>query len=161
MLGFLIIAPAQQPALGQTEPVVQNLLDEYSESPRLNYFAGRFYRIHERPKDSYTYFTKAVQLSPHLEEGHLALAEYHYSQGKFNNAIRSYQRVVSLNPTNAEAYDYLIDLHQHQKSLDKLCDVWMSRYRANMRNEVLKEHLIEALHKAGRYEDAQQIVAQN
>ena len=81
MLGFLIIAPAQQPALGQTEPGLQNLVDEYSESPRLNYFVGRFYRIHDRSEKSFTYFTKAVQLSPHLEEGHLALAEYHLMYG--------------------------------------------------------------------------------
>lgn len=144
-----------------TEPLVQNLLDEYSESPRLNYFVGRFYRIHARSEKSFKHFTKAVQLSPHLEEGHLALGEYHYSQGHIDEAIRSYQRVVSINPRNAGAYDHLIDLHQCEKKLDNLCDVWMSRYRANRRNEVLKEHLVEALHKAGRYEDAQQIVAQN
>ena len=69
--------------------------------------------------------------------------------------------MVSINPRNAEAYDHLIDLHQRENNLDELCDVWMSRYRANSRNDVLKEHLIESLHKAGRYEDARQIVAQN
>ena len=52
----------------KTESLVQNLLDDYSGSPRLNYFVGRFYRIHDRSEKSFTYFTKAVQLSPHVEE---------------------------------------------------------------------------------------------
>ncbi|MBD3276523.1 MAG: hypothetical protein GF372_14505 [Candidatus Marinimicrobia bacterium] len=133
MLGFLILASFQCPAVGQTEPVIEG-----------------------------------TNIQPLTFGGNVSLSSEAYGVNGIDSRrppasalIRSYQRVLSINGKNEQAYANLIDLHQNQNSLDKLCDVWMSRYRANRRNDVLKEHLIEALHKAGRYEDAQQIVAQN
>ncbi|NBB72979.1 MAG: hypothetical protein GVY35_04790, partial [Bacteroidetes bacterium] len=35
---------------------------------------------------------------------------------------------------------------------------WHARYRATPSNTVLRDHLIEALHKAGRYEEAQPLI---
>jgi len=145
----------------QVEPVLLNLLNEYSRSARFHYLVGTFYQKQHQLKKAIRQYIEAAQISPALLEVHLALAEIYQDQNNSEQAIRSYERVLSLDPKNEEAYSALIHLYRSQDRLDKLCDRWMARYRANSNNTVLREHLIEALHKAGRYDDAREVIAQS
>jgi len=145
----------------QVEPVLLDLLDNYPQSARFHYLVGTFYQKQNQLKKAIQQYIEAAKISPALLEVHLALAEIYQDQNKPQQAIRSYERVISLDPQNDEAYSALIHLYRSQGNLDKLCDRWMARYRANNKNNVLREHLIEALHKAGRYADAREVLAQS
>lgn len=145
----------------QVEPVLLNLLNEYPRSARFHYLVGTFYQKQHQLKKAVRQYIEAAQISPALLEVHIALAEIYQDQNNPQQAIRSYERVISLDPQNDEAYSALIHLYRSQDNLDKLCDRWMARYRANNKNTVLREHLIEALHKAGRYHDAREVLAQS
>lgn len=149
----------EQFAYERTQPLVEELVNRYTDSARLRYLTGLYYRHHGQPNLAEKHLLQAVNLSASLEEAHLSLAHFYTEQGETDEAIQAYRRVLSLDPENAEAHDRLIDLSRERGSLDTLCDNWLARYRGNPDNDVLREYLIEALHKAERYEEARTLVA--
>lgn len=60
-----------------------------------------------------------------------------------------------------EPYKALIDLYRRKGQIDQLIERWKARYRVRPKNDALREHLIEALHKAERFEEAQKIINSN
>ena len=55
----------------------------------------------------------------------------------------------------------LIELYRKQGRLDTLVPRWQSRLRGTPDNQVLREHLVDALHRAGKHEEARAIAAGN
>jgi len=143
--------------LKQSEPVITGLLEDYPDSGRLYYLTGRYYRDHDRTDAAIDRLTKAIRISSNLTDAHLMLGEIYENRGNFMKAIPAFRRVLSLDSENVRAFRALLRIHEKQGELDRLCDRWLAQYRANSRNSVLREHLIEALHKAGRYEEAKAI----
>ncbi|MDZ7808253.1 MAG: tetratricopeptide repeat protein, partial [Gracilimonas sp.] len=103
---------------------------------------------------------KSVEYSPELFEAHLELSEIHEDKGNIEEAIASLERALSLNSTESTVYSKLIQLYREIGQLDQLSDRWSAKYRADKNNGLLREHLIEALHKAGRYDEAREIIDQ-
>lgn len=75
-------------------------------------------------------------------------------------AISSLERALALIPDETSIYSELIQLYREVGQLDQLSDRWSAKFRADKDNELLKEHLIEALHKAGRFDEASEIINQ-
>jgi lipopolysaccharide biosynthesis regulator YciM len=119
---------------------------------------GDYYQQQNQQKLSRSHYEKAIRYSPQLRKAHLALAQLFEQAGQNKDAITAYERVLSLDAQKPEAYDALIRLYRKTGKLDKLCDRWKARYRGNTDNETLKEFLIEALHKAERYEEARKLI---
>lgn len=139
------------------EGLLAELLRLYQGSGKFYYYVGTYYRwLGDLPRAK-TYFTEAAQFAPQLTENQEALAQAYLTDGDVDQAILAWERVLSVKPDEPRAYSALIDLYRRQNQLNQLADKWMARYRATPRNTVLREHLIEALHKAGRLEEARQI----
>ena len=144
-----------------SEPVITGLLEEYPDSGRLYYLTGRYYENHAQIDQAVDHLTQAVKLSSNLTGAHLMLGEIYFARRKTEKAIQSFRRVLSLDPQNTQAYNMLLEIHEQQGTLGKLCDRWLALYRANSRNSVLREYLMEALHKAGRYDEARKIISKS
>lgn len=138
----------------RTEPVILDLLNEHDDAGQLHYLTGVYYRNQGRTDDALDHLRQAVQESSELRRAHLALGELYAEQGAVRKAIRSYERARSLDPGAHDAYRALLGLYQQRGALETLIQRWQARYRTDPDNEVLREHLIEALHKAERYEAA-------
>jgi len=141
--------PAQR-----TEPVITDLLREYKNAGRLHYLAGIFYEKQGVPAKALKQYKHAVRETPRLRTAHVALGGLYEERGAFRKALRSYERARSLDDEAPEVYRALLRLHQRHGTLGALIQRWRARYRSAPQNDVLREHLIEALHKAGRYEEA-------
>lgn len=145
----------------QAEPVIERLASSYIGSGKLHYLIGEFYNLHDDDRTAYVHYTEAARQSPAYRPAHLALGAYHEKNQNTRQAIHAYERALTLDPKDGKTYRALIRLYRAESTLDRLCDRWLARYRTERDNEILREHLIEALHKAGRYEDAEKIVQGN
>jgi len=140
-----------------SEKLIMDLLQSADPSGRFYYHIGLFYDKHSYKQETVHYFREATELSSGFRDAHLALGEWYKQMEKFEDAILSYERALSIDPQKPDAYRVLIRLYRQQGSLDLLCDRWLARYQANSDNEILQDHLMEALHKAGRYDEAGKI----
>ncbi|PSQ88232.1 MAG: hypothetical protein BRD45_06990 [Bacteroidetes bacterium QS_8_64_10] len=145
----------------KTEPVVRRLLRRYAGSGRLSYLAGRYFETHGDTAEAMRRYTDAVREAPELRTAHLAQGALYEKQDRPRQAILAYERARSLDENAPAAYRALIRLYRKQGRLDALARRWKTRLRAAPENNVLREHLIEALHKAGRYDEARQFVQAN
>jgi tetratricopeptide (TPR) repeat protein len=143
----------------RTAPVIQDLQRRYPDSGRLLYLIGRYYATHDDPDAALSYYRDAVRHAPSLRSAHLALGAAYEEQGETRRALQSYERALALDDTAPDAYRALIRLYRVQNQLDALIARWQSRYRATPEHTVLRAHLLEALHKAGRYDEARTLAA--
>lgn len=144
----------------ETAALLDELLAEYPASARLQYLVGRHLQQHGDTIEARRRLQEAARLTPTLLEAHLALGDLHAAEGNVREAILAYERVLSLDDEHAEAYRALIRLHREAGRLDALIRRWQARHRTSAENPVLREHLIEALHKAGRAEEARKLIEQ-
>lgn len=150
--------------LGNTfdaQPMVAKVLKENPKSAILLYFQAEIYFRRAQLKDAEKYYLMSLNTNPAFEELHLKLAEMYSRLGLNSKAILSYKRVLGLNPESHDAYSALIKLAKINGTLSSLCDEWLNMFRVQKDNKILKEFLIEALHKAERISDAQKIINQN
>lgn len=100
-----------------------------------------------------------LENAPDEIEVHLKLAKIHESNQNIRQAILAWERAYSLDSENETIYRALIRLHRVNGTLNQLADRWLARYRSDGSNERLKEYLIDALHRADRFDEAQQITS--
>lgn len=142
----------------RVEPVLEDLLEQYHTSGRLFYMTGSYFGERGNEEKALELLEKAVRYSPKLAEAHLERANILNKKDQTAQAIAAYERAGSLAPENPLPYKALIRLYRKQGKLDALCDRWMARYRAKPNNKVLHSHLVEALHKANRFEETDEIL---
>lgn len=140
------------------EPVVEKLAVKYHTSGRLFFMIGTYYDSVGDDKTASEYLEKAIRFSPRLIEAHLARADLFEERGERSKAIEAYEKAGGLDAEHPDPYSALIRLYRNQGKLDQLCDRWQARYRAKPNNKVLKNHLVEALHKANRFEEAREVL---
>ncbi|MFU8859496.1 MAG: tetratricopeptide repeat protein [Cyclonatronaceae bacterium] len=118
-------------------------------------------RLHEqagfidRAKELYT---GAISASARQPGPHLALARLSEREGDTAGALLWYERALGVAP-EPEIYSSLIRLHREAGTLDSLCDRWLVQYRSERAAPGLRTYLIEALHKAERFEEAREIAS--
>jgi len=137
--------------------VLDLAMEEYPNSALLNQHKGKQYYYDSSIEKAKTYFENAARLSPDNKETHLYLGHIYSEINDFNKASISYERVLSIDSTYREAYQLLIRESQRHGKLDLLCERWLQRYRNNKENELLQDFLIDALHRADRFEEAREI----
>ena len=139
-------------------PVIDDLLTTYRTSGRLHYLTGVYYTSKGHQNKALSHLSDAVRFAPRLMEAHKEQARILEEQGDPIGAIAAWERAGALAPDAPEPYRALIRLYRTQGELDILCDRWLARYRARPRDETLKAFLIEALHKADRFEEAGRLI---
>jgi tetratricopeptide (TPR) repeat protein len=142
------------------DPVLEEMIERYKTSGKLYYLVGKYYLKSSEIVLAENYLKKSVEYSPNLFEAHLELAKLQEQKGNIEEAISSLERALSLNPNESLVYTKLIGLYREIGQLDQLTERWSAKYRADKNDELLREHLIEALHKAGRYNEAREIINQ-
>ncbi len=101
--------------------------------------------------------TRAARSAPRDPEIHRRIAQIYERGDNITGALQAWERALAADSEMEEAYRQLIRLHRQNGTLDGLCDRWMARHRADPQNELLAEFLVDALHRAGRYEEAREI----
>ncbi|MFH5884767.1 tetratricopeptide repeat protein [Halalkalibaculum sp. DA3122] len=138
--------------------ILENVISEYSSSPKLYLFRGQTAIDYGDPDRGMQSLEEAVRLGAQEAGVHLALGNAYAQLGKVQAAILSYERALTLDNEYKEVYHRLIRISRENELLDELCNRWLARYSNNNDNNILKEHLIEALHKADRTEEANRII---
>ncbi|MEM7109225.1 MAG: tetratricopeptide repeat protein [Bacteroidota bacterium] len=142
----------------QVAPLLLALTQTFPLSARIHYLVAEYEFNRNKKKESEALLSRSIRLDPNREEAHKLLGSLYIDQGDEHNAILSFERCLALNNQQHELYGYLIHLYENTGRLDLLCRKWLIHYNASQEKETIKPHLIEALHKAGRYEEAQQII---
>lgn len=143
------------------ERLFRDMLADYPGSGKLFYLVGTFYANHNNAAEAQILYEQAVRFTPRLRDAHVALGTLYESNQAPHKAIQSFERALTLDAEGADAYQALIRLYRAADQLERLTDRWLARYRSMPDNIVLREHLIEAFHKAGRHDDARALIAES
>ncbi|PKD44289.1 tetratricopeptide repeat protein [Rhodohalobacter barkolensis] len=136
------------------------LAENFDNSATLNYFLADIFSSSEELSLATDYAEKAIQINPSYYEAHMMMGQINKKKGNIRAAALSFERARTIRPESKAAYRNLIDLYQQEDNLPDLAEQWEIQFRGESGNEVFKEHLIEALHKAGRYDEAREIINQ-
>ncbi len=105
-------AAARQQHFHEAETELREVLSSGAPSPdtqisALHFALGVIYRQQEKWDDAYDELTQATQMMPDLPENHAALAYLFYRTDDSENAIAEARTALSIDPSNAEAYQFL------------------------------------------------------
>ena len=142
----------------QSLGILDRVRSIYSESPRLHLFEGKLLLLNEKPDLARNSFQEAARQNTNNPEVFYLLGEANRKLNDFPQAILSYERALTVEPNYEIAYKKIIQTSEQQGSLNALCDRWLQRYSNSNNNNLLREYLILALHKADRKEDAARVV---
>ena len=138
--------------------IMQQGLDEYPESALLIHHKGLLFYQDNRFEHALEHFENAARIQNNNKETHLYLGHIYNEFDQFEKSVLSYERVLTINPENRQAYRSLIRLHQENGELEQLGSRWMQRYQHQKKNEILKDFLIDALHRADRFDEARALL---
>lgn len=141
----------------QLEALLRDLRQKHGEFAGVYELSGDFYQQMEDYEKALSTYKDGIDVDAENQSVVLSIAEIKQEQGETEEAILWYERALNIEPTS-EVYSALIRLYRENGNLDSLIDRWLIRYEARRQDEVFTEHLIEALHRAGRIEEAQEIV---
>jgi tetratricopeptide (TPR) repeat protein len=142
------------------QPVLENLLEQYRESPIFYYKMASFRNRHGEHEAAMQLLTDALAVNPRYYDAHFLRGEIFETRENLEQAELSYQRALSIDPESRDAYRSLIRIHRKMGTLDALATRWKVRYRAERENELLREFLIEVLQRADRFEEARELIDQ-
>jgi len=137
---------------------LQEGLAEYPESALLIHHKGHLHYQNRRFEQALEHFENAAKIQNNNEETHLYLGHIYNEFDQFEKSVLSYERVLTINPANHQAYRALIRLHQESGELEQLGSRWLQRYQHQKQNEILRDFLIDALHRADRFEEARALL---
>jgi predicted Zn-dependent protease len=137
------------------------LLKNFPRNPLLLIQAANLYYEYKKIDSSEIYYKQALILNSSIKEGHLGLALIHTSKENYNEAIKSYRRLLAIDSESQEWYDKLIQLSLLNGTAIELGNDWIKIYNTNKKNKLLKERLIELLHKTNRFEEANKLVKEH
>ncbi|WP_234567708.1 hypothetical protein [Rhodohalobacter sp. 614A] len=138
--------------------VLHTGLEEFEESTLLYHQEGLLFYEHEKYTEALKSFESAARTGNADEETHLYLGHVYSKSDRFNDAVLSYERVLTLDDQNEDAYRSLVRIHQKNGKLDELCGRWLQRYNHQKQNPVLREFLIDALHRANQFEEVRALL---
>lgn len=138
----------------RTEPVLQSLAAQYHGSGRLLYLMAQYYDAHGDEREAITQLRSAVRTTPALRDAHVLLAQLLERREDLAEAERAWERALSLDESDADAYEALIRIAGSTGREDQLIRRWEARLRAQPDNAVLNRYLRDALRAAGRDVDA-------
>ncbi len=99
----------------------------------------------------------ALRISQYNEEAQKEAGDFYYDLEKFDLAFNAYRAALSKNNKVKYYYDRLIDLGLRLSRENELIELWMRRYEADPEDQILKEALLEILHKTNRFEDVKNL----
>jgi len=150
---------ASFPFDGVSELII-GLTEQFPQSAKIHTYIGEYLYRHDLTEKSHSFLLKSVRLAPNQKEAHNLLGKIYQQKEQYQESILAFERSLSLDNTDTKIYRNLINLYSKTGQLDQLCNKWMIRYQSGADHQILKQPLIEALHKAGRYEEAKKIIGE-
>lgn len=95
----------------------------------------------------------ALRISQYNEEAQKEAGDFYYDLEKYELAFMAYRAALSKNNKLKYYYDRLIDLGLRLRRENELIELWMRRYESDPEDLILKEALLEILHKTNRFEE--------
>ncbi len=141
--------------------IIDQGLQEFPGSSRLLYFKGISAFETANYHEAQDLFEEAIRYGAKDADIYIKLGDIHSLEKKHDQAILSYERSLSINNKNEEAYSKIISEAERDNSINEVIDRWLLRYETNSENKVLKEYLIAALHKADRFEEARRVIEED
>lgn len=138
--------------------VLNSLLISYPNNPFVQKEKGDYHKERNEPDSAVYFYIRALKTNPSLSACHSSLAGIYAKKGDFTEAIKSVKRAISAEPLNNSLYDNLIQYASKNGTMNELADDWISIYKTDRSNVVLRERLIEVLHKTDRFQEANEIV---
>ena len=142
----------------QNLKIIDQALITHPESPKLHYQKGELAFKNEELTPALNSFRKAVEYGASDYNLFFLMGKLHKLRGDTDKAILAFEQTLTMNPDFRDAYSQLINVSQENGQLGELCNRWMMKYKAGQKNVIFRESLIEALHKADRFEEANQIL---
>ncbi len=139
----------------ETIDILQFALDNNSHDGRAKYFMGNL--LYDRqPEKAIEYWEQSVNAEPTLAIAHRNLGwGYYYALDDITKAIKSYQRAVQLNPTDARYYYELDRLHERNgTSIAQRLELLENNHQAIQTSEPALIREIMVLVQAGKYDKA-------
>lgn len=152
---------SEQLPLAQSNQLVSFLKQEHPDNARLMFLSGQHYAFHRQKEKAKNHYEAAISLEPDLLEAQYEWARISEKANERQQAIAGYEKTLAINDQFAPGYAGLIRLYREKDQLGLLTSRWKLLYSNQQQNEVLKEALIEALHKQGRLEEAAAISHKN
>jgi len=100
-------AEARRQQFHEAEGDLREVLATDAQNSALHFALGVMYRQQEMWDEAYDELTQATRMMPDLAENHGALAYLFYRLDDGPNAIAEARTALSIDPKNAEAYQYL------------------------------------------------------
>lgn len=139
--------------------MLERLIALHPENARVMDMAARFQKSTGNQVQALHYYMRAVEIEPDDHQHHLAIAAIMEERRDWEQAVLWYERALTARAPS-EVYSDLIRVHRENGTLDQLIDRWLVRHRAHRADTALREYLIDALHRAGRREEAREIARQ-
>jgi tetratricopeptide (TPR) repeat protein len=140
-----------------SDKIINDALAVYPESALLLHHIGALYFDNGEFEPAKEYLLEAAGLESNQKETHFILGQLYNKLDQFDHAALSFERVLTLDPENRQAYRSLIYIYQENGKMEQLSSRWLQRYNHQKRNDILREFLVEALHRAERFEEARAI----
>jgi len=137
---------------------IEGFVTKYPKNPLILIKSADYYRDEEILDTAEALYKKALYLNPNISEGHFGLSLISAKRGDYQEAIKSLKRTLAIVPDNQEAYNNIISYSITSGKNNELADDWMKIYKTDKTNKILKERLIELLHKSNRFDDAKEII---
>ena len=139
--------------------LLDQLMEMHEDNTRVLDMAARYYEKSGNPVQALHFYKTAVEINPNDSKRHLSIGEIMEERGEWADAVLWYERALGAG-ASSEVYGSLIRAHRENGTLDQLIDRWLVRYQAVRSDPELREYLIDALHRAGRREEAREIARQ-
>jgi len=136
--------------------MTESFLEVYEAAPTLNYNLGHFYNMKNDLDKALEYAWKAAELREDFKDAYDLIGNIFFKMGDFESSIKSYQRVIAIDPKDAMSYYNLGCVLSAKGEVEKAEESWLSaiHYEQNKRitntDEISADELSISLVVVGR-----------
>lgn len=134
------------------------LLNKYPKNAYLKLELANIYFENKNLDSAEILLRNVLENNANIYEAHKTLARIYEMKENYSEQIKSLKRVLSIKPDDNDAYDDIIRISLKNGSQNELANEWMKIYKTDKSNTVLRERLIELLHKSNRFDEARELI---
>ncbi|MGC8897118.1 MAG: tetratricopeptide repeat protein [Bacteroidota bacterium] len=141
-----------------------SLLREYPNAPLLTELLATIAMEKEDWVQARSLYERLLQTEPRSIKAHLSLGKIYEISGALKSALKLYEQAVELSlesegdENSSSAFRATIRVAEKIDRLSTVAERWAQLHRIHKKHEVLKQNLIEVLHKLGRTDEARKLV---
>ena len=136
-----------------------NLLKErHARVATIRYEIAKIYTDERQLEKAESIAVELLKNHPKHFDSHYLLGIIYEEMEQYKKASLSFERALSIDPKSDKAYRGIVRIYQKKDAMNDLADRLKRRYEVDSSDSLLREYLIEVLHKANRFEEAQLVL---